>query len=305
MSLNYLKKVFSTIGSLDSISVQLLRVTNNKDGTHYFAREIEIQPEEELNTFIQSVCDKYVRELETAEPIDDYKGDIVKGIIYKLSVDNDLIHEYYQSLETTISNPSTEGDVVMRAWNALLIKGTVTIDDEEQDIRLISMKSPISVLTNKFIGSGKDRFKKLTDPILTLNKNLDAVIINDTFYMLTMQAENLFNMERSYKLRCDAKVEEIVELGILSDTDAFKSVVTKGQNPRRFVSFNQSRLDAIKNTNSRKKYMKMFRIEMKDGKIDTEDAKSSERLVKFLCEKAMLDPIDEGPREVSAAKAWS
>ena len=101
------------------------------------------------------------------------------------------------------------------------------------------------------------------------------------------------------------KVEEVVELDILSNAEAFKTVATKGQNPRRFVSFNQSRLDAIKNTNSRKKYMKMFKIEMKDGRIDTEDAKSSERLVKFLCDKAMLDPIDEGPREVSAAKAWS
>lgn len=304
MSLNYLKKVFTAIGTLDSIAVQLLRVTNNKDGTHYFSREIGIQPEEELNTFIQSVCKKYVKDLEKAEPIDDYKGDIVKGIIYKLSVDDDLIHEYYQDLETTIVNPSTEGDVVMKAWNALLIKGTVTIDDDVQDIRLISMKSPISVLTNKFIGSGKDRFKKLTDPILTLNKNLDAVIINSTFYMLTMQAENLFNMERSYKLRCDTKVEEIVALNILSNAEAFKSVATKGQNPRRFVSFNQSRLDAIKENGSRKKYMEMFKIAMKGDEIDTEADKASERLVKFLCDKAMLDPIDEGPREVSAAKAW-
>ncbi len=120
-----------------------------------------------------------------------------------------------------------------------------------------------------------------------------------------MQAENLFNMERSYKLRCGIKIEEIAALDILSNTDAFRAVASKGQNPRRFVSFNQSRLDAIKDINSRKKYMKMFQIKVKNGKIDTEDPKSSERLVKFLCDKAMLDPIDEEPREVSAAKAWS
>lgn len=305
MSLSYLKKVFTAIGSLDSISVQLLRVTNSKDGTHYYARQIEVQPEEELDAFIKSICEKYTKDLSSAEPVDDYKGDIVKGVIYKLPVTDELISEYYQTLDTTVANPSTEGDVVMREWNALLIKGKITVDGEEQDVKLISMKSPVSVLTNKFIMSGKDRFKKVADPILTLNKNLDAVIINGTFYMMTMQAENLFNMERSYKLRCGAKVEEVVELGILSNAEAFKSVATKGQNPRRFVSFNQSRLDAIKNTNSRKKYMKMFKIELKDGKIDTEDPKSSERLVKFLCDKAMLDPIDEGPREVSAAKAWS
>ena len=305
MSLSYLKKVFEAIGSLDSISVQLLRVTNNKDGTHYYAREIEIQPEEELTDFITSICKKYTKDLTQDQSVDDYKGDIVKGTIYKLPISDELISDYYQSLDTTAANPSTEGDVVMREWNALLIRGKITVDDEEQEVKLISMKSPITVLTNKYIGLGKGNFKRIKDPILTLDKNLDAVIINETFYMLTMQAENLFNMERSYKLRCGAKVEEVVKLDILSNADAFKTFATKGQNPRRFVSFNQSRLDAIKNTNSRKKYMKMFKIEMKDGMIDTEDAKSSERLVKFLCDRAMLDPIDEGPREVSAAKAWS
>ena len=305
MSLAYLRKVFTAIGSLDSISVQLLRVTNNKDGTHYNAREIEIQPEEDLDAFIISICKKYSKDLSSAETVDYYTGDIVKGNIYKLPVNDELISEYYETLDAIVANPSTEGDVVMGEWNALLIKGRITFDEGEQELKLISMKSPITVLTNKYIGAGKGNFKKIKKPILTLNKNLDAVIINSTFYMLTMQAENLFNMERSYKLRCGAKVEEVVELGILTNADAFKDMATKGQNPRRFVSFNQSRLDAIKNTNSRKKYMKMFNIGMKCGKIDTDDIKSSERLVKFLCDKAMLDPIDEGPREVSAAKVWS
>ena len=45
MSLHYLKQVFDALGEIDSISVQLLRITNNKDGTHYYAREIEILPE--------------------------------------------------------------------------------------------------------------------------------------------------------------------------------------------------------------------------------------------------------------------
>ena len=153
---------------------------------------------------------------------------------------------------------------------------------------------------------GKDGFKKVDDPILTLNKNLDALVINDVFYMFTMQAENLFNMERSYRLRCETKLKEICTMGILSNEMAFREIASKGQNPRRFISFNQSRLDVLKNETSRRKYMKMFAIEMKeDGTINTEDEKSSVRLVKFLCEKAMIDPVDESPREVSAAKVWS
>ena len=304
MSLSYLKSVFEALERLDSVSIQVLRVTNTKDGSRYYARQIEIQPEEELNEFIKTIRERYSREIDAVSSLDDYQGDIVKGNYYKLPLTDDLICTDYQVLESTLSNPSTEGDVVMRTWTALVIKGIIKIGNDEQPVMLFSMKSPVSVLTNKFIMSGKDRFRKVTDPILTLNKNLDVVIVHGFLYMLTMQAENLFNMERSYKLRCGAKIEEVANLGILTNADVFKNIATKGQNPRRFVSFNQSRLDALKNTNSRKKYMKMFQIEMKDGKIDTEADKSSERLVKFLCDKAMLDPIDEGPREVSAAKAW-
>ncbi|WP_029201530.1 hypothetical protein [Oribacterium sp. NK2B42] len=148
MSISYLKKVFERIERLDSISVQLLRVTNNKEGTKYFARQIEVQPEEELDEFINTVCEKYTKDLSLTEPVDEYKGDIVKGVIYKLPVSDEMISEYYQTLDMIVANPSTEGDVIMREWNALLIKGKIMIDDEEQEVKLISMKSPVSVLTN-------------------------------------------------------------------------------------------------------------------------------------------------------------
>lgn len=304
MSISYLRNVLEEIENLDSVSVQLLRITNNKSGTQYFARQIEIQPEEDLSSFMKNLSEKYLGLIESVDSVDDYCGDIVKGNIYKLSVDDEMIAEYFKSLEVVTANPSTEGDVVGRNWNAFFIKGKAKVLSEDKDVMLFSMKSPVSVLTNKYLLSGKDRFKRLNEPILTLNKNLDAVVVNGTLYMITMQAENLFNMERSYRKRCDEKVEEVIMLDILTNSDAFVNIATKGQNPRRFVSFNQSRLDAIKNTNSRKKYMKMFQISMKDSQIDTDDEKSSERLVKFLCDKAMLDPIDEKPREVSAAKAW-
>ena len=304
MSLTYLKSVFNALEQLDSISVQVLRVTNAKDGSHYYARQIEIQPEEDLIEFISGFRDHYSRTIDTVSSLDDYQGDIVNGNYYKLPLTDDLICTDYQVLVNTLSNPSVEGNIAKKSWTALVIKGVIQIDDNESPVMLFSMKSPVTAFRNKFIMSGKDKFRKVSEPILTLNKNLDAIIINGFLYMLTMQAENLFNMERSYKLRCGEKVEEIVNLGILTNNDVFKNIATKGQNPRKFVSFNQSRLDALKETNSRKKYMKMFQIDMKDEKIDTEANKSTERLVKFLCNKAMLDPVDEGPREVSAAKAW-
>ena len=80
----------------------------------------------------------------------------------------------------------------------------------------------------------------------------------------------------------------------------------KGQNPRKFMSFNDTRLNVLKERTEREKYLKLLKIPWKDdGTIDTEADKASDRLIRFLCDKAMIDPVDEEPREVAAAKAWS
>lgn len=305
MSINFLKKVFSSISNIKSPSIQLLRITNTKEKTFYYSRQINIKPEKEIYDYLQKLSEKYGNEIERLQSLYDYKGDIEQGNYYKLFVDDELIKDNYDELEKVLADPSVEGNVDKGNWNALMIKGNVTIEDEEVTVKLFSMRTPISELSNKLVCFENDVFKKVSYPILSLSKTIDAIIVNRTFYILNMQAEKLFNMERSYRIRCDSKVDEIINLGILTDNDIFRETASRGQNPRRFVSFSQERMNALKNPESRKKYMQMFNIIMKGNKIDSKADKASERLVKFLCNKAMLDPVDEGPREVTSAREWA
>ena len=48
-----------------------------------------------------------------------------------------------------------------------------------------------------------------------------------------------------------------------------------------------------------------FDIRLKDGKFDTADKNTSEKVIKLLCKKGMLDPFEDSPVEVSSAIAWS
>lgn len=70
------------------------------------------------------------------------------------------------------------------------------------------------------------------------------------------------------------------------------------------MAYNQSRLEAMKNVSKRKKLAKMFNLKLSGSNIDTNDEKTATRLVKFLCNKAMLDPLNDLPVEVAAAKSW-
>ena len=102
---------------------------------------------------------------------------------------------------------------------------------------------------------------------------------------------------------------ELIDLTIealeMTNADAFRRIASSGANPRRFISFNKNRLNVLKDKRTRRKYASMFMIKTTpQGDIDTDDEKSAERLVKFLCNKAAIDPVENEPKEVAAMKGW-
>ena len=144
-------------------------------------------------------------------------------------------------------------------------------------------------------------FEEISDKVLSLRPTIDVVVFNDNIYMLTLAGENLFNMERSYKAICTTKIDTINEC---NDFDAFSAIARSGHNPRKFVSFNDAHLQKLKNANSRKKMAKKFNIPLDGDKFDTTNPDASDKLVKLLCDRGMVDPFDDNPMEVAGSKKW-
>ena len=129
--------------------------------------------------------------------------------------------------------------------------------------------------------------------MLNLRQNIDVVIIDNMIYLLTLTGEKLFNMERSYRAICVVKTEDICDSGIISNVESFKNIATSGHNPRRFVAFNQQRYDAMKDAALRRRMAAIFQLTL-----------DSEKLIKVLCNKGMVDPFGNVPVEVSAVSRW-
>ncbi len=307
MSKKLLKKAFDEMKNTTCFSLQLLQIKSKKEDVTYYSRECVLNPEGKIEMFARELADKYSKAMEndTYASVDEYTGDVVGNVIYKLDGDNALILEEYGKMCNVVADPDTESCIGDTKFNAYIVLGEVEIDSEIVPIKLISMQSPMMNMTNRFLlNFEKKAFREITDPILTLKRSIDVVILGNTVYMLTLAGENLFAMERAYKAVCNNKVNEIIECGFLTDAAMFQRIATSGSNPRRFVSYNQSRLDAMKNVRKRKKLANMFDLKLRGNEIDTNDEKTSARLVKFLCNKAMLDPLDDSPVEVAAAKSW-
>ena len=310
MSKEHIKSLFREVGRTDVWSLQLVRINNSKrNGTSYFTREISLSPQGRLKELILQLSTHYLSEegIDKFDTVDEYTGDVVGNVIYRLPTTSDLIHEAWETLKSAIANPDTEEDILGMRFSGYIISGTISLAIGDVQVKMVSMGSPTTVLRNKYIFNHPTRnFNEITDPVFTFKPTLDAIIIDEVVYFFTMQAENLFNMERAHKKVCEIKVGQTISALEMTNPDSFKRIASSGANPRRFVSFNEARLNVLKDRRTRKKYASMFKIKTTDdGNLDTDDEKSAERLVKFLCNKAAIDPVENEPKEVSAMKGWA
>lgn len=180
----------------------------------------------------------------------------------------------------------------------------ITYNGENKDVKLVVLRNPITVLKHKFYWANGN-FEKIDNKVISLTTSIDVLIFDKTVYMITGAAEKLFNIERSYKLRCEEKLEEIKQSNVIYEFDNFKKFAEGGHNPRKFLAFQDNNFDKLKDLKFRKNIAKRFGIPLYEGKFDTREAKNADKLIKLLCRKGMIDPFDELPMEVDGSRTWN
>lgn len=308
MSIDRIKSVFENIETCDAWSLQLLQINNSRrNGTTYCGREITLSPEGALSNFLREISKRYCSGdkclTKVFEDVTEYDGSAVNKTIYRLESENELVATTYDALIDALANPDTEVNPLGFSAQAYVLRGRLTIGENETAVKLFSMQNPVVSLRHKFLHSS-GTFREITDKVISLRTTVDVVIIEDTIYMLTLAGENLFAMERAYKVVCSNKVNDIVDANIVSDTVVFKKEANSGHNPRKFVSFNEAHLQRLNDVNIRNMVSEKFGIPLLGDKFDTNQPGVSDKIVKLLCERGMVDPFDNNPMEVSSSKRW-
>lgn len=304
MTLDKIEKIFDNLSEGESLNLQLVKVkVSTKNKTSYSTRKVELAPEGRLKSFMAEISTHYKKELKKYNTIKEYDGTADAQTIYELSSDNQLISEEFKALQEAISKPDVETDPLKFSSTAQLIKEIVNIDDEEYRVKLFSMQNPITTLKHKFWNSS-GTFSEIDGKVLSLRTSVDIMIVDDNIYMLSMAGEKLFNMERAYRGICAQKVEEIEKIDIVTDFDSFKAFALKGHNPRKFVAFSNEHLKKLESLDNRNRLAQKFNIPLLEGKFDTTKQGVSDKIVKLLCNKGMVDPFDDAPMEVSSPRKW-
>lgn len=305
MTIKNIEDILNKLDTCNSWSFQVLKITNNRHGTTYLSREVDISPSGRVTNHVLDLAQTYLNsKLNEYTECRKYDGSTDGKIIYKLMKNDPLISEKFDDLITAISNPDSENDVLSLKVQASVFKGTVEVEGEMLPVKLISMQNPITILQRKFM-SIRGKFEEITDKVISLRNSIDVLILKDTVYMLNLAAENLFNLERAYKSVCLSKIEKIEEANIVSNISVFKRVASSGHNPRKFILFNENYLEKLKDENIIRIVATKFEIPLENSKFDTTEEEVSDKIVKILCQRGMLDPIEGVPMEVSGSKKWS
>ncbi len=313
MTLEQMKNLLANLNSVTDWSIQLMKFKHSSASiSTYFCRNIVLEPTGKVREIVERITSTYINspknKMDEYIAMQEYNGTTDSQIIYTIAINNGLIADEYLALINGISEPDNEVNIFEMKSNAYLIHGTLSGVENgvevTKPIKLISMQNPLTSLKNKFFSSN-GTFKEITDKVLNLRPMFDVLIYDGTIYMFTLAGEKLFNMERAYKSVCANKVTEVIGCDFITDNDSFSNTALTGHNPRRFISFNQSRLEQLKDSSKRTALASKFEIPLTDGKFDTTQEGASDKLIRLLCNKGMIDPFEDVPVEVSNAKSWS
>ena len=301
MDINEFISSLKRIETIDRWTFELFKIKCSKNKASYVASLADLQSDEIVKNTVFDVLRKYT-DCEKTWSLDDYAGEFVNDRVYQIHYDSPLISESFNSLVSSFERPEVEDKKISLPYSGYSMVSSI----DGVRVMLISMHPPVKILKNKFVLSKGNVFKELKSLVLTLRDDIDVLIIGDDVFFFSALGEKLFNMERSLKTNCEKRINEIINTEIVADADKFRHTAVKGVNPRRFVSFNSMKLKALANVDRRKEIAAKFNLNIsEEDKIDTSDEVKACRLIKFLCDKAMLDPIEDFPVEVSAAKSWT
>ena len=237
----------------------------------------------------------------------DYSSYESTNSVGRTSVDHELFKTAWQSLVNKINYSEESVPLSSIKASAYIFVGSYeTSDHEDKKIYLITKKNPIvSFRKNKRkLFSGKDNMISQTkDPIVTLNKSFDCIVLDRTMFMINQNIESVLNLEPTRKKICNRCVDEIESLNIIENAEEFRRFSLFGQNPKKFSTYQSDIVNKLTNDSGKNVLVDKFKIPLNDqGEFILDDTKKAARFLSIICDKTKSDLFGDSYCEVAGSK---
>lgn len=273
------------------------------------ARQIAISPPEEWKRYLDSLEKDYVSGkkafLKGGFSFREYDGSAPEeGTALHAECTDGVSGQIVCDFTKALVNADVE-----RGGKDLKENGFTICGKSEEGLRTIfvSAHTPLAQLKNRFwLLHDATEYTPVDRPLLVLPKRIDALIVGDDAWFLTLQGTQLFAPDSICRKIAQEKISTMNGIKWIEGFDTFAKAAVTGYNPRRFLAFNAEKVTELADALKRKRIAKKFNISLKpSGKIDLSDPASANNFIKVVCDKAMVDPFNDGPMEVSGAKKWN
>jgi len=309
MSLQTLHSLFENLPFLTKWELHLLRFEDDpKNGMTYCSRTIILHPTNLINELLEDIKREYVGSkgrLGQYAAVEPYDGSVVGTTIYSFDCASELLAAPYNSLITSLANPQTETDPFTFQSNAYVLQGIWPRESSSVPVKLIMISNPFKQLKHKFFYDN-GTFTKTSQNVLDLRLYADVVVIGEELFFFGMAGEKLFGMERAYRTNSKKLAEQLGAVSFFANTETLQTTATSGHYPRMLVAYQPDKLAHLEKLTNRRAIAKKFNINIRsNGALDLGTPESASNLIRFLCNKGMLDPVDQSAMEVAGAKRWT
>lgn len=300
-----IKTIFEKIKECNNWGIDVIRINETKkEGKKYIKAQIENIKRSGITSLVEDISNNHLENIiDKYDSIQEYTDIIEENVIYKLDKNSILVKEEYEKIIECILSTDVERNPLELKSDCYLLKGKIKIHNEYKNVILISMSNPVKTIRNCFVKNNTE-FEDISGKVLVLKENIDVIFYDNNIYFFNTKGEKLFNIEKTKKVLCKNKLAYIENADIVDNFEEFEKVAMKGQNPSKFLCFNNSRLELLKENSNKEKYATLFGLEINDNKFTSSSEENCVKLIKVLCGKGNLDPFENKPIENSGVKGW-
>lgn len=163
-------------------------------------------------------------------------------------------------------------------------------------MRVLSSSTPIKYYKHKFYFI-INNFTELTYPILSLNVSCGCIILNDYALFFTGKAENIFGLEKHYKVLASKCLTQLQKTSIIEDFYSFKNYASCWPKAAKFESFDIDRINSFAKLDmpAKKKILNNFSISLNSqGAIVANSPEERDQVLNFACRKLLTDFNNDG-----------
>lgn len=307
MSSEKLNTAISTAKSITNWTAYFMNYDHKRKPNEFNIYKLPFKTDTLLKDTITEMCNVFENTVnKSVDKISDYTADNPKNTMDKLSVRDILISNNWTNILTGIDSSDSSVDLKSVKVNSYLFKGVYLNEDgENKAIYLLTVKNPIlNYKKQRSIFSFKNNsIEKTNEPLVQFKKSFDMIIFEDVLYAMNNTFEGLFNLEHSHKIVCREKIQSLTEADIVLDIDSYTSFATSGFNPRKFITYNATIVEKLKQNEWKNKLATELKIpiDQTTQKFDLSETVNAKNFTLAICDKIKLNMFDDGVCEVSAA----